>query len=182
MILPLSLAGLLLVALAGCEQRPPAPAAPSGGSAAQQPAAELPRTLFAVEPIAGAQDVLALKKSAEAGKEVVLHGRIGGREDPFVPGRAIFMVADMSLPPCNARSSDMCATPWDYCCEPKDALTAATATVQVVGSDGKPLRIDLSKSPELKPRAEVTIRGTVSQKEGEQTLVIDAQSIYVKKS
>lgn len=182
LVLSLSLAGLVLVALAGCEQKPPAPAAPSGGNAAQQPAAQLPRTLFVAEPIADAKDVLAVKKSAEAGKEVVIHGRVGGREDPFVSGRAIFMVADMSLPPCNARSADMCKTPWDYCCEPKDALTAATATVQIVGPDGKPLKVDLSQAPELKPLTEVTIKGKVSQKEGEQILVIDAQSIYVKKT
>lgn len=179
----LAISGVLLGALVGCEQKPQTPPTPAaGGAAAQQPAAELPKALFAAGPIADAQDVLAVKKSAEAGKEVVIHGRVGGREDPFVAGRAIFIVADMSLPPCNARSADMCKTPWDYCCEPKDALTAATATIQVVGADGKPLKIDLSKTPELQPLTEVTIKGKVSQKEGEQILVIDAQSIYVKKT
>ena len=58
--------------------------------------------------------------------EVVLVGRIGGSEAPFVDGLAAFTIVDAKVPPCSAEEG--CETPWDYCCE-QDAVKDNIATL-----------------------------------------------------
>ncbi len=143
-----------------------------------KPAAELiPASLFVLAEPSGAKDVIPAKKDAKDGESVVIRGRIGGGVDPFVEGRAVFTVADLAMPPC----SDHCPTPWDYCCEPASDRAAKTVTVQVVGADGKPMKVTLKDRSGLVPMAEVVVEGRVAQKSAEQPVVINASKIFVKK-
>lgn len=170
-----------LVALgfaAGCEQKPP-PRAPAAPPAASQPTAALPADLFVTQAPAGARRIADIKADPNAAGEVVVHGRIGGRKAPFITGTAVFLLADASLKPCNMLHGDSCPTPWDYCCEPRDLLTADTATIQIVGADGKPLRTELAGQHGLAPLAEVTIAGEIAQRDASGSLVITARRIHV---
>ncbi len=63
----------------------------------------------------GARDVIAAREAAGDGDEVVVFGRIGGSEVPWVEGVAAFMIADASLKSCDEIGSDNCPKPWDFC-------------------------------------------------------------------
>ncbi len=171
----LSVATLALLAVTfGCERRVDSVAPP-----AASPVAALPADMFLSAPPAGARDVGALKEDTTASGDVVVHGRIGGRRDPFVRGTAVFLLTDMSLPTCDMGPGDQCPTPWDYCCEPKDKLAAHTCTVQIVGADGQALPIDVQGQHGLDPKADIYVKGKIAER-GEGVLVIDAVQIYVK--
>jgi hypothetical protein len=171
----LAAAGLLH--LAACDQSPPP--AQETAAAPSADAAALPADLFvAVEP-APARSVADVKADLDAGRDVVITGRIGGRKNPFVDGAAIFLLADTSMKACNELHGDTCPTPWDYCCEPRDSLAAKTATVQVVDDEGKPLRLNLAGEHGLDPLTVVTITGDVVPRDNTDTLLINARRIHV---
>ncbi len=167
-----------LAVLAGCDGQRGA----AGGKAENPAAAEvaLPAELFVSTPPADAKPVADVKKQAAVGDAVVLVGRIGGQLEPFVESRAMFLLADKSLPMCSDRGDDHCPTPWDACCEPQQDITAKTTTIQVVDGQGKPLKRGLNNAKGLKPLAEVVVKGTVALKPDEKTMVVNATAIYVK--
>ncbi|UCF32965.1 MAG: hypothetical protein JSV78_11600 [Phycisphaerales bacterium] len=171
----LSLAGL---GTAGCERKPQQRASDASKST-DGLAPVLPENLFVQEAPAGARDVTDVKADKSATAEVVVHGRIGGRKEPFVDGAAMFMLADVNMRPCNELHGDRCPTPWDYCCEPRESLVAKVATIQVIGADGRPLRINLKGKHGLEPLAELTVAGEVAQRDEHGTLVINAREIHV---
>jgi hypothetical protein len=149
---------------------------------ASQPSAGLPAGLILAAAPADARNVVDAKKEAKAGEEIVVQGKIGGQVKPFVEGRAIFQLVDSSLPTCSMNPGDNCETPWDYCCEPKDQIAAKSITVQVVGDDGKPLKVDLNGQGGLKPMAKVVVRGKVGERPDERTLTVRAEGIFVDTS
>jgi hypothetical protein len=172
----------LLVA-AGCEHSATSdtPAQPSKAAPANATAAAnggFPAALWLTAEPADAKPVAEVKKTAAAGQDVIVFGRIGGGKDPFVTGRAMFMLADRSVQSCVEKHGPGCTTPWDYCCEPKELVLASTTTVQIVGPDGKPLKVGLASEHGLKPLTEVVIAGKVSS--AGENVVIDATGIYVK--
>lgn len=174
----------VLLAASGCKDsttspRPDKPLANTAAATEGTAVDGIPANLWLAAEPAGAKPVAEVKKSATAGQEVVLFGRIGGRKDPFVSGRAMFMLSDRSIPSCAEKHSDGCPTPWDYCCEPKETVLAGTLTVEIVGSDGKPLKTGLSGVHGLEPLADVFVRGKVVGAGND--LVIDATGVYVKK-
>ena len=132
-LLPVAFFLLPMALLPGCErskEHPPAPAS----------------DLHAVilrDPPEGSLEVIAAKKQAKPGDQIVIHGRVAGAADPFVAERAVMTLADMTLPLCSEKGSDGCPTPWDYCCEPPKHIVAGTMTVQMVDATGKPLRSSL---------------------------------------
>jgi hypothetical protein len=133
--------------------------------------------LLKAEP-AGSKGVLAVRKEARDGDEVVVVGRIGGRR-PFT-GRASFTIVDPSLKPCNEREDDACPTPWDYCCDTPQDLARATVLVKFVDDQGKTLADDVEKSLGLKPLQTVMVKGKARVgKEGGLTAVV-AEGLYVK--
>ncbi|MCC6359652.1 MAG: hypothetical protein IT450_12980 [Phycisphaerales bacterium] len=169
--------GVGALILSGCDK--PAAEKPAGGASAQ-PAAAIPATLFLTEAPAESKDVSDIKKTGESGQEVVVAGRIGGSEDPFVDGRAVFTLADSKMKACDEMDmADACKKPWDYCCEPRESLIANTCTIQVVGTDGRPLKATLNGAGKLAPGARIIVKGKIAQKQ-EQTLVINADAIFVK--
>lgn len=167
--------GLLGLVVAGCRSS----SDQGSANAASQPAAALPADLILKEPPDGALDVTAAKQLAQPGESVVMRGRIGGRVEPFVENRAVFQLVDLSVPTCADNSGDGCKTPWDYCCEPKDQITAKSATIQITGADGKPLPVSVKGQEGLSPMAKVVVRGKVSAKPNDAVLIVDADGIYV---
>lgn len=172
----LLLAGMLTIAVlfSGCKRA----AAPTTHSASPA-ASALPADLWLAAEPAEAVSVRAAKLDAAAGREVVVRGRIGGRKEPFVTGSAVFLLVDKALPTCNERHADGCPTPWDYCCETREDVLASSATVQVVGGDGRPLKVGLQGQHGLVPGAEVVVQGQVAAAEKDGTLVLTARGVHV---
>lgn len=171
---------MLAAALTACDQSKPAagpaPAAPKATTAA---APTLPASLFLAAAPADAKDVKDAKPTLKAGDKVVLVGRVGGSDEPFVAQRAVFTLVDRRLKACGeGNPDDKCQTPWDYCCESRTDITANSATVQVVGTDGQPVKAELNGQKGLKPLATVTVVGTVTTAEGE-NFVITASGLFV---
>src|SRR5687768_15020565 len=114
----LALTGLLA---AGCGRGDDRSAAPGDREAGGE------QYVLAEEP-AGARGIIAARKEARDGDEVVVVGRIGGDRNPWVEGRAMFVIVDPSPPdptvkPCPEEEG--CPTPWDYCCADPEALRKA---------------------------------------------------------
>jgi hypothetical protein len=139
-----------------------------------QPSAPLPADLFVAASPEKPVSVLEARKSSEEGKPIVVHGRIGGLVAPFSDKYAMFVLSDLQLAAC----VDGCATPWDYCCTPRETIMAGVATVQVVDGAGKPLKATLQGANGLKPMSEVIVRGVVAKRDTGY-MVLNAQNIYV---
>lgn len=175
--LTLMVAGLVSIGLLGCDARTESTESATK-QANTQSKSTLPDGLFVDTELPDPRGVGELKADTDATGDVVVHGRIGGRVEPFVPGVAMFLLADAEMKTCDELHEDKCPTPWDYCCEPRDSLKAKIATVQIIGDDGKPLRIELAGEHGLEPSAHVTIAGEVAQRDGG-SLVINARKIHV---
>ena len=174
------LIGSSILAAAACDSKaPPTKAASSQPAKAGADQAALPAGLFLSAPPQGATGVKAARAAAKAGDTVVLKGRIGGSDSPFVANRAVFTLMDLELPSCNMNPGDKCTTPWDYCCEPADVIAANAATVRIAGPQGAPLKASLQGVHGLEPLAEVVVVGKASQGQEAGTLVVDAEGIYI---
>lgn len=162
----LSLASVLL----GCGSTSAPPVA-SGG-----PSAEGAKYLLTAEP-ADAMGVKQLKANAKDGDVIVLEGRIGGDEKPWVEGQAAFMVVDKSLNPCDDKEG--CPTPWDYCCSLNE-LPSCKALVKIVDANGKTVATDAKKLLGVKELTTVVIKGTAKKDEAGNLTVL-ASSVFVRK-
>ena len=139
-----------------------------------QASAGLPSDLFVKALPDNPVDVGEARKTAQQGQQIVLRGRIGGMPNPFADKYAIFVLSDLNLLLC----VEKCATPWDYCCTPREKILANVATVQVVGGKGKPLNVSIKGVNGLNPLSEVVVRGLVAKQDGK-TLIVNAQNIFV---
>ena len=160
--------GLLVLLAAGCgENKTPNPTAqdPTGAG-----------FLVAEEP-AGAVGVGTARQSAVNDAEVVLVGRVGGSEKPFIGGMAAFTVVDPKVPFCAAEEN--CPTPWDYCCE-QNQVKDNIATVKLTDGSGKPLAKDARELLGIKELSTVVVRGT-AQRSADGNLSIIAKQVYVRK-
>jgi hypothetical protein len=175
----LAFATLTLVALTACDKQESKPAAPKPAAAGSPaPGATLPASLFLAAQPADAKPLEDAKKSAKAGDAVTLRGRIGGSEDPFVSGRAVFTLVGPGLKACSDNADDGCKTPWDYCCDTKEEIAAHSATIQVVDAAGAPLKLSVKGQNGLKELSDVIIVGKVAQAEGS-VLVVNASGLYI---
>jgi len=164
-----------LVALGGCsDASAPVEAVAGPGSGA------VPASFFASTVPDGVQPLRKAKEGAKTGDRVVFEARVGGRREPFVENRAVFFVTDSAVPSCDELHGDACKTPWDYCCEPKDDLLAAMATVQVVDGKGRPYKASLADGHGLEPLKTVVVIGTVALIDDAGNFVVNAESIHVK--
>lgn len=119
------------------------------------------------------------KTSVQAGDEVKIVGRIGGRLKPMEPGSPVFLIVDPSVPSCAELHEDACPTPWDYCCEPPNSLMANSATVQLLDASGAPSAVDPIAAG-LSPLDEVVVVGKVGPRPSDQVLTIQATGVYVQ--
>ncbi len=160
--------------LAGCGGSEPSAQAPAASS-------ELPAGFFLASEPGGAAFVEEVKKGAKAGDEVVIRGRIGGSESPFVENRAVFTIVGPGIKSClDMEEKDHCATPWDYCCESGEDIAAHSATIRVVDAGGAPVRASVKGKGGTKELSDVVVKGKVAQAQGA-VLVIHATAMYVVK-
>lgn len=142
------------------------------------PEGNIPFGLFTDDEPDDVKDIPDAKRNVEAGDEVTIRGRIGGRTQPFIDGRAIFTIVGPGPPACSDLPDDHCTTPWDYCCAPRAELRANTATIQLADENGAPLRTDIKGRNGIRELSDLTIRGTVvAAKDG--ALIVKATKIYV---
>lgn len=139
----------------------------------------IPASIFLKEQPAEAKPVRAAKESAKKGERIVLTGRIGGRVAPFVAQRSVFLISDPSLKACSERPGDNCPTPWDFCCESRESMAASLATIQILGPDGKPLKVSAENAGGMKPLTTITVVGTVREVGSGGAFVVDATGIFV---
>ena len=160
----------IIVTMVGCSQE----------STKQSATATVNGTKFTLsdEP-QGAKEVAQVREDAKDGDDVVIVGRIGGGENPWIKDRAAFTIVDNSLKACSDIPGDKCETPWDYCCEtPK--LPSSTALVKVVNEDGKLVQSDARQLLNVKELSTVVVRGK-AKRDDEGNLTVLASGIYVKK-
>ena len=141
---------------------------------------KLPEAIFLADaPNKEVSNVSTLKATAKEGDTVAIKVVVGGRDKIYVPNRAVFTVIDAKLNnPCTSEG-DSCPTPWDYCCTPAEEKLPNMATVQIVGDDNRPLAVDLSFVENLKPLNTLIVLGTIGPRENKETLLINADGIYI---
>jgi len=162
------------VFVAGCgDGEPPTPTV-----SADRAAATLSEHLFVTAAPDGAQPINELKQSAEQGDEVVVRAVVGGSVNPIVEGRASTLIVDASVNNTCVIDEDHCKTPWDYCCEPREALTAHLATLQVVDDRGQVVASDLSQR--IQPLTTLVVRGVVGPRPDPNVMTINATAIYIE--
>lgn len=163
--------------LASCKEKEAAKAESAPAAGATAPSAELSKVLAAA-PSGEAKAIHTIRTSVKPGDEITISGKIMGTESPFVSGRAAFILGDTELlTPCNEMPGDNCTTPWDVCCEPSDEKKAGTATVQIVGADGRVLKEELEGTGGLAKLAKVTVTGKVAEGSTADALVVNASAI-----
>jgi hypothetical protein len=167
---------------AGCDRGDATQSSSNAVNAPATNAEPLPANLVLAEAPANAKNVGEVVKDARDGEEVVLVGKVGGRKEPFVGGRAVMTVVDLQQVSCKEMEGDHCPTPWDYCCVAQSELQPNLATVQVVGADGKPLKGDFTSINGLMPLSEVVVKGTAQRGPDGKSLLVNATGVYVKKS
>ncbi len=160
----------LSLGLAGCN--------PSAQAPIQTSSSAPDSRLLLKEQPSDAKHVIDARKDAKDGDEIVVTGRIGGDVDPWVKGRAAFLIVDPSLVPCSEREGDSCPTPWDYCCD-TDRLADAKATIKFVNEAGDTLPTDARQLLGVKELQYVTVRGQAKRDEAGNLTVL-AKGIYVK--
>lgn len=125
------------------------------------------------------KDVIYVRENANDGDDIVIVGRIGGSENPWIDGRAAFSIVDGSLQACSDIPGDLCEKPWDYCCEtPK--LPAATALVKVVDEVGEVVKADAKGLLNVEELSTVVIKGK-AKRDDAGNLTVLASGVYVKK-
>jgi hypothetical protein len=125
----------------------------------------------------GAQNVIAARQSVGDDEDVVIVGRIGGREKPWVEGQAAFSIVDPSLKACSDIPGDNCPMPWDYCCE-TDKLPSSTAFVKVVDEKGDVVKADARALLGVKELSTVVVKGK-AERDDAGNLTVLASGVYV---
>jgi hypothetical protein len=167
--------GLLTLFLAiGCNEAPK----PVATTAAPVSEADKAKYLLAEEP-AGAKAVQVVRQEAKDGDDVVIVGRIGGETKPWVEGKAAFWIVDASVKSCLQMEGENCATPWDYCCTPKEELRQAMATVKVVDDQGRTVAADARQLLGVKELQTVVARGQ-ARRDDHGNLTVLAKGLYVR--
>ncbi|MEX2188036.1 MAG: hypothetical protein WD875_14620 [Pirellulales bacterium] len=163
---------LLSLVAAGCGS--------SGGGEANSSSGSSPdgkKYLLAEEP-KGGQDVIKTRETSKDGDDVVVIGRIGGQENPWLDGMAGFRIVDSSLKACSDVPGDSCETPWDYCCE-TDKLATGAALVKVVDAEGKVVKSDAKTLLGAKELQTVVVAGKAKRDEAGNLTVL-AKGIYIR--
>ncbi|MGP1345362.1 MAG: hypothetical protein ACTS3F_01665 [Phycisphaerales bacterium] len=178
---PLLTTALLTAALSitGCSNESPSqPEGSNAGSSGAQASSQSDpaKAWILTSAPAGDVGIVAAKDSAKEGDSLILRGRIGGRMEPISDESPVFTIVDLSLPHCGEKAHDSCPSPWDYCCDTPETITAHSATVQLVDAEGR--TIDTGAGLALDPLDEVIVVGTVGPRQSAQVLTIRATGVY----
>lgn len=126
--------------------------------------------------------VLELRKTAKAGDDVVVAGKIGGAMNPFTEGFASFILADRSLRTCDLIPEDECPTPWDACCASPEEIKAARISVQIPDGNNGTVASGLRAVQGLSELDELIITGTVAEGSSEENMIVNATGIFLEKN
>jgi hypothetical protein len=142
--------------------------------------AEIPPA-FVEQAINGTPTPIPQARTAfKPGDNVLLSGLVMGVLNPFVEGRAVFVLGDeATITPCDAMPTDHCPTPWDACCDPKQVLAEGTATIQVLDDNGKPAHISLKGMNGLSELSRVTVSGVVAENSTPEAFIVNASAIHI---
>jgi len=165
------LAGFFI--LGGCSSKPASTSPPVTSG----PSQEGKQYLLTGEP-QDARDVIAMRSSVKDGQDVVVVGRIGGSDEPFVEDVAAFTIVDRSLQACSDVPGDNCPTPWDYCCR-TDALPEASVLVKVVDESGSLIPVGARELLGLGYLQTVVVQGTARRDEAGNVTVL-ASALHVR--
>ena len=134
--------------------------------------------LLADEPD-GAIGVIEARDTAEDGQPVVIVGRIGGAENPWVEGRAAFTLLDASMAVVadgeESEAGEICLE--DCCAEERGKCTTL---VKVVDADGKLVAADSRKLLGVAEADTVVVQGTAS-KDDSGNFTVQAQGVFVRR-
>jgi hypothetical protein len=165
---------VICLAFAGCGKR-------SATAVQPPPPAVALDTFFTPTAATAAGAIHKVRTTAKPGDPVVVTGRIMGREKPFVEGRAAFVLGDPAvLAACNDKPGDECTTPWDTCCNSNEEKQTGTATIQLVGADGRVLKQGLKGLHGLTELSTVTVTGTIDKASSAEALIINASKLHVQ--
>jgi hypothetical protein len=121
------------------------------------------------------------RSKAKPNQEITVSGMVMGSDEPFVEGRAAFLLGDPEkLTPCNTIPSDTCSTPWDNCCDTPESKKIGIATIQVIGVDGRVFKESIKSKKGLTHLSKIIVKGKVAEISTEESLVINAESIYIQ--
>jgi hypothetical protein len=124
--------------------------------------------------------VTAARKLPTPGTEIVIAGDIIGKMDVFVENRAMLTIGDPAvITSCNRMPDDLCATPWDVCCDDPEVIKASIATIQILDADGKLIKTGLKGLGGMKELSSVIIKGTVAEGSNADNLLITATGIHI---
>ncbi len=113
-----------------------------------------------------------------AGDTVIVQGRIMGMKKPFAESLALFVLGDEeTLTPCNERPGDNCPTPWDVCCDTREARLLGVATIQVLDANGDVVRQGLRGANGLQELSRVRVAGVVAPESQPEALIVNAQAV-----
>lgn len=172
---PILYLSAVCLCLSNCKDKPA-----DASNNTTKPAAIALDAFFAAKPPASAGEIHAIRATAKPGDTVALTGLVMGRDQPFVDGRAAFVLGDRSiLTPCNEKPGDNCETPWDTCCNTPEEKQRATATIQLLGPDGRVLKQGLKGTHGLTELSAVTLTGTVDKASTPEALIINATQLHV---
>ena len=164
--------------LASCKEN--ATQATTPNTPAKQTSAVVSAVLTAA-PTGKPQAIAAARASAKPSDEITLSGKIMGSAKPFVDGRAAFILGDPEvLTACNEVPGDNCETPWDACCDSPEDKKRATATIQIVGEDGRVLKESIEGVGGLKNLSTVTVTGKIADGSSPELMLLNATAIRVE--
>ncbi|MBX3424287.1 MAG: AbrB/MazE/SpoVT family DNA-binding domain-containing protein [Pirellulales bacterium] len=134
--------------------------------------------LLSAEPD-GAVGVIAARESAEDGAPLVLVGRVGGSANPWIDGRAAFMLLDASMSVVaegeDSAEGELCT---GDCCATE--RLACTTLVKVVDAGGQVVPVDSRKLLGLKESDMVVVEGTAKKdKSGNFSML--ANRVFIRK-
>jgi len=128
----------------------------------------------------GAQSVTEARAGAKEGDTITIRGIIGGRVDAMSDEAGVFIIMDETVPNgCVDDGGDHCKTPWDYCCTTQDEKLANSASIQLVGDDGRTIAKNL-RDFGIEELDRVVIVGAVGARPTENVLNIRASGIFVE--
>lgn len=163
---------LVVIALfqSGCGHAP--------GSSSATAVVDGSRFLLNEEPD-GAVPVITARETAEDGSPLVLMGRVGGAANPWIEGRAAFMLIDPSVmvvaAGTDSTAGEVCM---DDCCATDRA--ACTTLVKIVDDNGELVPVDARKLIGLKESDLVIVQGT-AKKDNSGNFSMHATKVFVRK-
>ena len=125
-----------------------------------------------------ASDIHVIRETAKPGDTITVTGWVMGNDNPFVDGRASFILGDPKvITACNVRPDDHCDTPWDVCCDDPADIKRAIASIQVVDADGRVLKEGIEGVEGIEKLSKLLVSGVVAEGSSKDSLVINASAI-----